>query len=158
MQETLADMYREQCLQVWDSILSCCCQTAPPIPPFLFPHTHALFRLRQLEDELCRLREEREAAKSYQDDKVRTQAQRTKMWKSRYEALEKRRALEAEVRLSFFYFVFFFFSPPGRLASDASFPFPAFHAGLQNGHCASSETTQRNGAAAVQIGGANGRH
>ncbi|EGD80522.1 hypothetical protein PTSG_01113 [Salpingoeca rosetta] len=64
MQETLADMYREQCIQ--------------------------------LEDELCRLKEEREAAKKYENKKAKSQSKRADMWKARYHELERRRALEVE--------------------------------------------------------------
>lgn len=99
MQETLAEMYREQCIQVSPSSAS-----FPPFPGFsrwpclCVPSlTRPRRLLRQLEDELCRLREEREAAKSFQNDKAKSYAQRSKMWKGRYEALERRRGLEAEV-------------------------------------------------------------
>eukprot|EP01147_Barroeca_monosierra_P010863 gene10863-2938_t len=64
MQETLADMYREQCIQ--------------------------------LEDELCRLKEEREASKKYENKKAVAQAKRADMWKARFQDLERRRALEIE--------------------------------------------------------------
>eukprot|EP00043_Microstomoeca_roanoka_P005664 m.57219 g.57219 ORF g.57219 m.57219 type:complete len:519 (+) comp13060_c0_seq1:211-1767(+) len=64
MQETLADMYREQCIQ--------------------------------LEDELCRLKEEREASKKYENKKAQAQGKRAELWKSRYQELERRRALEIE--------------------------------------------------------------
>eukprot|EP00049_Salpingoeca_infusionum_P010179 m.172038 g.172038 ORF g.172038 m.172038 type:complete len:521 (+) comp14569_c0_seq2:128-1690(+) len=64
MQETLADMYRQQCIQ--------------------------------LEDELCRMKEERESSQDYGRKKAKSYAKRADMWKSRFHALEKRRQLEIE--------------------------------------------------------------
>ena len=64
VQESLADMYREQCIE--------------------------------LEDEVCRLREERDAAKQMFGDRSRKLLKRLALMNARYEALERRRQLEIE--------------------------------------------------------------
>ncbi|EDQ92038.1 uncharacterized protein MONBRDRAFT_22803 [Monosiga brevicollis MX1] len=64
LQDTLAEMYREQCVQ--------------------------------LEDEVCQLREQLEIKRSENTRTSKTHAERAKLWKQRYEALDRRRTLEAE--------------------------------------------------------------
>lgn len=63
-QESLAEMYREQCIK--------------------------------LEDELCRFREQKAAAAEIQGGRSEKLLKRLAVMKSRYEALERRRSLEAE--------------------------------------------------------------
>lgn len=65
MQESLTDMYRDQCIQ--------------------------------LEEELCRLREEKSASKEMFGDRTKKLVQRLALVQARYKKLEKRRKLEIEV-------------------------------------------------------------
>lgn len=85
-QESLAEMYVFQLLLTLEQIF----------PHAYFVDTRYREQCIKLEDELCRLKEERSAAREADGGRNKKLIARLALMKSRYEGLEKRRVLEVE--------------------------------------------------------------